>query len=94
MNKIEYEELIAFHPGYYVKEMIEERGISQEELAKCLCKSTKDVDGLLSGEIEINEELAHKLALLFGTSSSLWLALNTSFINKKVEIEKQMIARA
>ena len=26
MNKIEYEELIAFHPGYYVKDYIEDRG--------------------------------------------------------------------
>ena len=33
MNKIEYEELIAFHPGYYVKDYIEDQGITQEELA-------------------------------------------------------------
>ena len=36
MNKIEYEELIAFHPGYYVKDYIEDQGITQEELAKRL----------------------------------------------------------
>ena len=34
MNKIEYQELIAFHPGYYVKDCIDEQGITQEELAK------------------------------------------------------------
>ena len=36
MNKIEYEELIAFHPCYYLKNYIEEQGITQEELAKRL----------------------------------------------------------
>lgn len=34
MNKTSYNELIAFHPGYYVKELIEDEGMSQEELAK------------------------------------------------------------
>ncbi len=29
MNKIEYQELIAFHPGYYVKDYIDEQGITQ-----------------------------------------------------------------
>lgn len=41
MNKIEYQELIAFHPGYYVKDYIDEQGITQEELAKRLQTTPK-----------------------------------------------------
>ena len=29
MNKIEYKDLITFHPGYYVKDYIDEQGITQ-----------------------------------------------------------------
>ena len=43
MNKIEYEELIAFHPGYYVKDYIEDQGITQEELAKKLNLKEKNI---------------------------------------------------
>ena len=35
-NYIEYKNVIAFHPGYYVKETIEEYGITQEDFAKRL----------------------------------------------------------
>ena len=33
MNKTEYGELSAFHPGYYIAEIIEDMGITQEEFA-------------------------------------------------------------
>ena len=47
MNKIEYQELIAFHPGYYVKDYIDEQGITQEELAKRIGKSREYVANML-----------------------------------------------
>ena len=34
---MEYQELIAFHPGYYVKEYIEDQGITQESIKKSSC---------------------------------------------------------
>lgn len=33
-NYIEYNDKIAFHPGYYIKEIIDESGITQEDFAK------------------------------------------------------------
>ena len=35
-NYIEYNDKIAFHPGYYIKEIIEESGLSQKDFAKRL----------------------------------------------------------
>ena len=31
-NYIEYRDKIAFHPGYYLKEIIDESGLTQEDL--------------------------------------------------------------
>ena len=33
-NYIEYEDQIAFHPGYYIKEIIDDSGLTQEDFAK------------------------------------------------------------
>ena len=30
-NYIEYNDTIAFHPGYYIKEIVEESGLTQED---------------------------------------------------------------
>ena len=89
MNKIEYQELIAFHPGYYVKDYIDELGITQEELAKRLQTTPKYVSDLVNGRINLTDEMVLKLSIVFGTSTKLWLNLNRSYIEKKLEIERK-----
>ena len=90
MNKIEYNELIAFHPGYYIKDYIDEQGITQEELSKRLMTTPKYVSDLVNGRINLTDEMALKLSIVFGTSTTLWLNLNKSYIEKKLEIEKKI----
>ncbi|MDD7389650.1 MAG: HigA family addiction module antitoxin [Lachnospiraceae bacterium] len=89
MNKIEYQELIAFHPGYYVKDYIDEMGITQEELAKRLQTSPKYVSDLVNGRINLTDEMVLRLSIVFGTSTKMWLNLNQKYIEKKLEIEKR-----
>lgn len=90
MNKIEYEELIAFHPGYYVKDYIDDQGITQEELAKRLQTTPKYVSDLVNGRINLTDEMVLKLSIVFGTSTTMWLNLNQKYIEKKLEIEKRI----
>ena len=94
MSKLEYKDLIAFHPGYYVKEMLEYEGMSQDELAKRLQTSGKNVSDLINGKANLSDEMAKNLSIVFGTSVSLWLNLNQKYIEKKLEIEKMMQADA
>lgn len=89
MNQIEYDGLITFHPGYYIKDMIEEQNITRSELAEKMQVSKKYLDDIIDGNINLTEEMAKKLSELFGTSISLWINLNKSFIEKKAEIEKK-----
>lgn len=90
MSKLEYKDLIAFHPGYYVKEMLEYEGMSQDELSKRLQTSGKNVSDLINGKANLSDEMAMNLSIVFGTSVSLWLNLNQKYIEKKLEIEKMM----
>lgn len=89
MNIIEYQELIAFHPGYYVKDYIDEQGITQEELAKRLQATPKYISDLVNGRINLTDEMVLRLSIVFGTSTKMWLNLNQKYIEKKLEIEKQ-----
>lgn len=89
MNKMEYQELIAFHPGYYVKEYIEDQGITQEELAKRLQTTPKYVSDLVNGRINLTDEMVLRLSIVFGTSTKMWLNLNQKYIERKLEIEKR-----
>lgn len=90
MNKIEYEELIAFHPGYYIKDYIDDQGITQEELAKRLQVTPKYVSDLVNGRINLTDEMVLRLSVVFGTSTAMWLHLNQRYIEKKLEIEKRI----
>ena len=88
-NIVEYKEWVAFHPGYYVKELIDGLGITQEELAKRLLTTPKTVSDIVNGRINLTDEMILKLSIVFGTSTGMWLNLNRKFIEKKLEIEKQ-----
>lgn len=89
MNKNEYKELITFHPGYYVKDYMEDQGITQNELAKRLQTSSKNISALINGKTSLSDEMVQNLSIVFGTSTTLWLNLNKKYIEKKIEINYQ-----
>lgn len=90
MNKIEYDNIIAFHPGYLIKDIIEGEGMTQDELSKRLGTSAKTVSKLINGKIDLSMEMAMKLSIVFDTSVTMWLNLNQDYLKKKMEIEKRL----
>ena len=53
MNKVEHDNIIAFHPGYVIKDILEGEGMSQDELSKRLGTSAKTVSKLINGKIDL-----------------------------------------
>lgn len=88
MNKIEYKDLIAFHPGYYLKDMIEDMEISQDEFAKRLGVTGKTVSKLINGKINLSNDVALQLSTMFGTSIDMWVNLQKTYEIKCLEIEQ------
>lgn len=89
MIKVEYDDIMAFHPGYYIKEIIEEMELTQEEFAVRLGTSPKNLSELLAGKIKLSTDLASKLSIMLGTSIDVWLNLEKTFESKISEIEKK-----
>lgn len=100
-NYIEYNDKIAFHPGYYIKEIVEESGLTQEDFAKRLDTTPKNLSLLIRGEQNLSIDIAMKLSRMIGTSVSYWLnlqkaynALIAEFRSEEELIEERLVFRS
>ena len=97
-NFIEYNDKIAFHPGYYIKELIDESGLTQEDFAKRLDTTPKNLSILIRGEQSLSIDIAMKLSRMIGTSVNYWLNLQNSYDSmvaefkseKELEVEREI----
>nr|WP_247919506.1 HigA family addiction module antitoxin [Streptococcus parasanguinis] len=77
--------LIAFHPGQYIGELIEDYQLTQKEFAEKLEVSPKTISKLVDGEESISNDLAQKLEKLTNISMKTWLNLQASYDRKVAE---------
>ena len=87
-NIQKYNDIIAFHPGYYINELIEDMGITQEEFATRLGTTPKTVSKLVNGECNLSNDLIQKLSSMFGLSVEFWFNLQNKYEEKKIEIQQ------
>ncbi len=86
-NKIiESKDLIAFHPGQYVEELIKEYNVTQKEFAERLGISEMKLGKLVNGEESISNDIARKLAKVTNISMITWLNLQNVYDVKIAEI--------
>jgi addiction module HigA family antidote len=88
-NIIAYKDIIAFHPGYYIEDIIDDMGITQSEFAKRLRTSNKTLSQLINGKVNISNDLANTLSIMMGTSVEVWQNLQDTYNQKLIEIQKE-----
>ena len=86
-NYIEYGDKIAFHPGYYIKEIIEQSGLTQEDFAKRLATTPKNISKLVNGEQNLSRDMALKLSRMLGTSVDYWLNFQKKYDSLLAEFD-------
>lgn len=79
MNKIENGNTIVFHPGYYIKEYIDEMGFTKKGFASLLGVTPNTLNELVSGDIKLTTDIAFKLSEMLGTSMEVWLNIQKTF---------------
>lgn len=91
-NYFEYGDKVAFHPGYYIKEIVAESGLTQEDFAKRLDTTPKNLSLLIRGEQSLSVDIAMKLSRMIGTSISHWLNLQTAYdaVIAKLKSEEEL----
>ena len=78
-NYVEYNGKIAFHPGYYIKEIVDNSGLTQEDFAKRLDTTPKNLSILIRGEQSLSVDMAMKLSRMLNSSIVYWLNLQNSY---------------
>lgn len=86
-NIVNYADVMAFHPGYYIAEIIEEMGVTQAEFATRLGTTAKNLSTLINGQNNLSKDIARKLASMLGMSVEFWLNLQSAYEEKLAEIE-------
>jgi HTH-type transcriptional regulator/antitoxin HigA len=83
----------VFPPGEFLREELEAREWSQQELADILGRPPRLVSELISGKRAITPETARGLAEAFGTSAEYWMNLESQYQLSKVKAGDSQIAR-
>ena len=69
----------VFPPGAFIKEELEERGWTQDDLAKILDKPLPTINQILNGKRAVIPDTALRLAAAFGTSAEFWMNLESAW---------------
>ena len=85
MKIVEYKDVIAFRPGQYIGELIEDYHMTQKEFAEKLEVSPKTNSELVNGEESLTNGIDQKLEKLTNISTKTWLNLQASFDRKVAE---------
>lgn len=70
---------VAIHPGEYLKEMLDELGISQSAFARAIDVSPMRVSHVINGARPVTAELALLFGKAFGQAPQYWLNLQAAF---------------
>ena len=77
--------LPPIHPGVFLKEILDELGISQNAFAQAIGVSPMRVSHVIKGARPVTAELALLFGKAFGQTPSYWMNLQTSYDLKTAE---------
>ena len=83
----------VFPPGEFLREELEERAWTQQELADILDRPPRLISELIAGKRAITPETAKGLADAFGTSPDYWMNLESQYQLSKVKLPNDNVAR-
>ena len=85
----------ALPPGEFIREELEARGWTQNDLAEILGRPLAAVNQIIQGKRAVTPKTARELAAAFGTSAELWLNLETAYrLSLAGEADPQIRKRA
>jgi len=79
---------IAFQPGTYLKDYIEELNMDREELANTLGISPQSLLKIINGKKSVDVSIADKLAKVTGISQRTWLNLQSKYDSQILKSRK------
>jgi addiction module HigA family antidote len=69
----------AVPPGDTLRDLLEEREMTQAELARRMGRPRKTINGIVQGKVQITPEIAIELERVFSIPARIWLALESNY---------------
>jgi len=66
-------------PGWSIADLLAERGITQEDLARNMGRPLELINSILQGNAFIDKDAAHQLERELGTPADIWLRWDTRY---------------
>lgn len=85
--------IIATPPGATIKEQLNDKGMSQKELAFRMEMPEKQISELINGEINLTPEIAIKLESALDVPANYWNNLETVYREKLQKIVEENCMR-
>ena len=79
---------LIIHPGETIKELLEDKEMTQEELAIRTGYSAKHISEVISGKKSISSKFANALEYVFGIPTEFWINLQGNYDKEVLELEK------
>ncbi|MDD5177516.1 MAG: HigA family addiction module antitoxin [Sterolibacterium sp.] len=83
----------VFPPGEFIKEEIDARGWTQNDLAEIIGKSQRLVSEVILGKRAVTPDTAQALADAFGTSAQFWMNMESVYQLSKLKTDAAPVAR-
>ena len=83
----------VFSPGEFIREELEARGWTQDDLAEILGRPLRTVNEIITGKRGVTPETAKGLGQALGTSAQLWMNLEASYRLSLADSTHEMVAR-
>lgn len=90
---LESSKYIAIPPGETIKELLSDRGISENIFAERMQMTKKQVDELLEGDVPLTLEIASRLEVVLGVPANFWSRLELIYQNTLANIKKRRLKR-
>ncbi len=83
----------VFPPGDFIKEEIDARGWTQNDLADITGKSVRLISEVISGKRAVTPDTARALADAFGTSAQIWMNMESAYQLSKLNADAAPVVR-
>ena len=88
-NVTQYKDITAFHPGYYISEIVGCMEMSHRKFADELGITLQMLEMVLDGQANVSKVLAKSLSDLTGICEDVWLGLQEEYELVSAEIQKE-----
>lgn len=80
---------IATPPGETLKELLEDRGMSQKDFAQRMDMSENYINKLINGEVQLTNDVALRLEMVLGIRVHFWNNLESIYREKLIKVEEE-----